>query len=571
MRPSRRRRLGVAVAGLVLLGGALGAGCHVAEERWLGRIASGVPAVSAGVPLTAERARVEPGRLAVLAGRVDDPGRTRLDAWREQVLALVRLQGRLRVRLRGAELRGRDALYRLDVTGEKSEAGVVTVALTLAPAGQPPALRADVRATATAGGDVDGARMDARARYEGGAFDAEITAAQVSAAAVWRRLGLGAPPLPLTAGAVRARVTGATDAGVVSADVDAAVDRIEASSLAVPVDATLAAAVRLVRAEGGLRPGPVERAAVTLLSGGAPLATLGARSRGATVWPILVEAAVPDAAAVAPLLGPAAKLAGSGRVTGQIDGAGTPTFRGRLDADLAAAELTLPTPVVLTAVRADGVPVYWNAGGVEQPGAVSVARLVAHGLTVEDLASSATLIDGLVRLPDLRYRHHEGHGSGWAEIALGGATPVRARVEGEDVDLAAVVRDTGSTVAQVTGRVRYTGSLQRLRGRGVDAVVELRSQERGEIGIEALERLLASPAVEVESTGLLRQTLENLRVFEYESLDGVLRATDGQGTVDLSITGRRRLGLFPGPVQAINFRNVPLDVLSRTLDRGTSR
>ena len=275
---------------------------------------------------------------------------------------------------------------------------------------------------------------------------------------------------------------------------------------------------------------------------------------------------------LADVLGPAAKLAGSGRVTGQIDGAaGTPTFRGRLDADLAAAELTLPTPVVLTAVRADGVPVYWNAGGVEQPGAVSVARLVAHGLTVEDLASSATLIDGLVRLPDLRYRHHEGHGSGWAEIALGGATPLRARVEGEDVDLAAVVRDTGSTVAQVTGRVRYTGSLQRLRGRGVDAVVELRSQERGEIGIEALERLLASPAVEVESTGLLRQTLENLRVFEYESLDGVLRATDGQGTVDLSITGRRRLGLFPGPVQAINFRNVPLDVLSRTLDRGTSR
>ena len=43
-------------------------------------------------------------------------------------------------------------------------------------------------------------------------------------------------------------------------------------------------------------------------------------------------------------------------------------------------------------------------------------------------------------------------------------------------------------------------------------------------------------------------------------LDGELRAADGQGTVDLSIKGRRRLGLFPGPVQAINFRNVPLDV-----------
>jgi hypothetical protein len=258
---------------------------------------------------------------------------------------------------------------------------------------------------------------------------------------------------------------------------------------------------------------------------------------------------------------------------GELDGAdGVLRFHGVADAQVARAELSLGTPVALSALLATAVPVRWNAGGVERPGALSVGRVRGLGLLVENVASSATLIDGLLRLPDLRYRHYDGPGSGWAEVGIAGpAPPLRARVEGRRVDLAEVVRETAPAVARVTGRVRYTGSVQRLAGRGVDALVQLVSEEGGEIGIDAIERLLDSAAVEADSTGLVRQTLENLRVFEYESLDGALRAVDGKGTIDLSIRGRRPLGLFPAPVQAINFRNVPLQVLASALEGGISR
>ena len=643
MRASHRRLLLLAVAGLVLLGEALA-----------GYVAGARPPEPSG-----------------------------LDVLREHVLGLARLDGALTIRMLGTEVRGRDGTYRLDVTGEKTAAGAVALALTLAPAGQPPALRVDARATvagrgevdlrvdvtgeppqlgalwpaalgvppsiatrgevrlreggaatatgrltvgaavpavldftarydgaaarldvsrwmlaqgdgvrvsgtmraepgaggvrvaSTARGAVDGARVDGDVRYEGGAFGADVTVEAVSAVALWQRLGLGEPVIDARARAVRARVTGRDDGRAVSATIDATLEGIEASVLAagMPVDGTLAGAVRFVRGDAGLAPGPVERAAFALRHGGVQAATVTARSRGGALWPLDVDVQVPDAAALAPLLPQVAALAGSGRVAGEVDGEDGPLrFRGVLDLDVASAQLMLGTPVTVTALRAAGVPVHWNAGGAERPGAVSIARLGAHGLVVDDVAGSATLIDGLLRVPDLRYRHYDGRGNGWAELALGGQEArVRARVEGERLDLAAVVRETGSRLAQMTGRVRYTASLQQLRGRGVDAVVQVRSQEGGEIDIEAIEGLLASAAVEVESTGLLRQTLENLRVFEYESLDGELRAADGQGTVDLSIKGRRRLGLFPGPVQAINFRNVPLDVLGSTLDRGIAR
>jgi len=34
--------------------------------------------------------------------------------------------------------------------------------------------------------------------------------------------------------------------------------------------------------------------------------------------------------------------------------------------------------------------------------------------------------------------------------------------------------------------------------------------------------------------------------------------------VSLSLEGKKRFGIFPGPVQAINFQNVPLSLLVRT-------
>src|SRR5205807_10638606 len=41
----------------------------------------------------------------------------------------------------------------------------------------------------------------------------------------------------------------------------------------------------------------------------------------------------------------------------------------------------------------------------------------------------------------------------------------------------------------------------------------------------------------------------------------------GRGHVSLSLEGRKRLGVFPPPVKAINFSNVPLALLVRTFAR----
>lgn len=598
----RARRL-AAVAGLGLLAGGLAPGGPARDAPTPGRIAGAL----------------RPGRAAAA-----EPAP--LDTLREHLLALLQVDGALRLRVTGVELHGRDGVYRVELTGEKTSGGTATLAAALAPAGQAPALRLEARATADGRGGVDlrvdvagepsrlgaawpealpapsslatraavrlppgGAATatgqltlgaadpvvaDFTARYDGATFEGDVDAGAVSTGPLWRALGLGVPPVDAGVRAVRVRVTGRSDARTVSTALAASLGGIEAPDLGVArLDGTLEGTVQLVRGDAGLVPGPVERALLTVIHGGARVGTIAARSRGTTPWPLDVEAQVPDAAAAAPVFPGIVALAGSGRLAGQADRAdGALRFQGVLDAEVPSAELRLGAPAVVTALRAAGVPVHWNAGGADAPGSLTIARLETRGLVVDHVTSSATLIDGLLRLPDVQYRHYGGHGHGWVELALAGHDArVRARVEGAGVDLAAVVRGTGATVAQVTGRAGYTASLQQRHGRGLDAVAQVRSEQGGEIGIEAIEGLLASGAVEVESTGLLRQTLENLRVFEYESLAGELRAADGQGTVDLSITGRRRLGLFPGPVQAINFRNVPLDVLVSALDRGIAR
>ena len=68
----------------------------------------------------------------------------------------------------------------------------------------------------------------------------------------------------------------------------------------------------------------------------------------------------------------------------------------------------------------------------------------------------------------------------------------------------------------------------------------------------------------------LRQTLENLRVFDYESLIADIRWSGGAGFADLALRGKKRLFIFPGPVEAINIKNMPLSILTRTLAKGGS-
>jgi hypothetical protein len=128
-----------------------------------------------------------------------------------------------------------------------------------------------------------------------------------------------------------------------------------------------------------------------------------------------------------------------------------------------------------------------------------------------------------------------------------------------------VVREYGLTVAKLSGLVRYLIVFQHSTARGLTAVGQVNSEEGGgEISIEAIEKLLNSSRVQAEQTGLLRQTLQNLRVFKYASLDADVRVTKDGGRINLSIEGKKRLGIFPPPVKAINFSNVPIALLART-------
>jgi len=92
----------------------------------------------------------------------------------------------------------------------------------------------------------------------------------------------------------------------------------------------------------------------------------------------------------------------------------------------------------------------------------------------------------------------------------------------------------------------------------------------GEIGIDAIERLLASSTTDADGSGLMRRTLENLRIFRYDSLAADVRLTGATGYVDVALKGRKRLGIFPGRVDAINLHHMPLDVLARTFAKGQS-
>src|SRR5262249_60435631 len=116
--------------------------------------------------------------------------------------------------------------------------------------------------------------------------------------------------------------------------------------------------------------------------------------------------------------------------------------------------------------------------------------------------------------------------------------------EGPRVALAPLVRDGGTSPGQIPGHVPYVRTAQYTTDKGLAAVLQLASDGGGEVSIEPIQRLLDSAAVQAETTGILQQMLRNLRVFDYESLQGTLTWTEGAGHIDLSLKGKKRLGIF---------------------------
>jgi hypothetical protein len=333
-----------------------------------------------------------------------------------------------------------------------------------------------------------------------------------------------------------------------------------------PVDATVKAAVRIAPEGQGLTLASISHAAVTVMREGLPLAVISGASRGSVLWPVSVDASVADAGRLAPWLPFEPTLAGRARLTGDLQAG---AFAGDLVADLTSATVMLGGPVTLTNVRA-AVPVRWQSPASGSAGSVRVQRAGGYGFVADDITSPATFTDGRLVLPDVRYTHYGGRGAGTLEASAHAPLRFAARMVGDGVDLAAFVREAGVTMARATGRVDYVMSIQQTEAHGLFVAGRLDGEAGGgEIGIEAVERLLASSTTDADGSGLMRRTLENLRIFRYDSLAADVRVTGATGHVDVALKGRKRLGIFPGPVEAINLHRVPLNVLARTFAKGS--
>ena len=421
--------------------------------------------------------------------------------------------------------------------------------------------------SASAQGTMDGSAVRGRAAYglADGAFNGEVTLEPFSAMRLAQRFGT-AVSTEIAARTLISRFTGA-GRGRPRVSFDFTGQGVTTPALTlIPLDVAGVATIELA----GSRAAAVALNAATLAlsRNGRTIGQVAAASRRGGPWPIEVRGTVDDAAALAPLLPMPVRLTGRATFDGEIASASPPVFRGTVHAQLSEADLTAAGHVTFTGITAT-VPIGF---GVEAAaaGTVTSERVTAYGFTATGVTSTARLNAGRLLLPDIRYSHYGGEGGGWLEAAVDGRpTPVRARLQGTRVDLAALVRDIGTSAGQITGHLHYELTAQYTADKGLAAVMELASDGGGEVSIEPIQRLLDSATVQAETTGVLQQTLQNLRVFNYESLEGTLTWSQGAGHIDLSLKGKKRLGIFPGPVDAINFRNVPLTVLARTLTRGT--
>ena len=418
-------------------------------------------------------------------------------------------------------------------------------------------------------GTIDGSAVRGRAAYgiSDGAFNGEVTIEPFDARRLAQRLG-AAMSTEIAARTLGSRFTGTARGPRPVASFDFTGQVVTTPTLAhLPFDVAGTATIELASDRAAAI--GIGASTLTLSRDGRTIGQVTAASRRGGLWPIEIRGTVDDASGLAPLLPLPVRLTGRATVAGELGSTSPLVFRGTVEAQLSEADVTAGGHVTLTGIRAT-VPVSFGAEAAAA-GTMTAERVRAYGFTATGVTSSARLSGGRLLLPDIRYGHYGGQGGGWMEASVDGRpTPMRARLEGSRVDLAALVRDVGTSAGQITGHAHYVLTAQYTTDKGFAAVVQLTSEGGGEVSIEPIQQLLDSAAVQAETTGVLHQTLQNLRVFDYESLEGSLTWNQGAGHIDLSLKGKKRLGIFPGPVDAINFRNVPLTVLARTLTRGTS-
>jgi hypothetical protein len=424
---------------------------------------------------------------------------------------------------------------------------------------------AGLRVALSTGGEIEGSPLNGYGAWETGTgrFEGEVTFTALDIDRIARRLGGSAPA---SARGVVARFSGITDGPRPVATVQARAQQISVAALPGAVlKATLDAQLGLATGANVVGVARVDQATLRLLRDDRTLAVLTAASPPSGLWPVALQAKADDLSLLGSAGAAITRLSGQGRFAGEARQGERLAVDGAVEATVPQAELSLGSPVLMSDLRAN-VPVLFGTRP-SSGGTLALARVVGRGVTVTDVAAATEMVDGRLLLSELRYAHAHGRGSGWVEVvAAAGGPRVQARLDAAGVDLATLLSETGLQLGRLTGRLRYTLTV-RYPGSGPVALLRASSEEGGEVSIDAVQRLLESAAVQAETSGLLQQTLENLRVFPYESLTAEVRISLQEARLDLSLVGRKRLGIFPAPVEAINLRNVPLSLLVRTFAR----
>lgn len=434
-------------------------------------------------------------------------------------------------------------------------------------------LETSPRLTVEVTGTVDGSRLTGNGTYgvTPEALKAQLALQPFSASTLLERFGYPPLPVPVTAQSAVLSVDGDTrqrDRPRLSGAVE--FETIELPWLGEPLTrAKLSFAGSLSLSGGRISPASLDRGELSLTSAAGPIGVVTAKSepRDGEFWPWAVQARTDDLSRLARLYALPLALSGEVEVRGTFDGAGSaPRFAGSLMAHLREGALTDGSPVGISDLRVS-LPLAWGGGAAAPTGRVTAESLTAFGFVLRQIASPAGLKGRTLTLPEITYAHYGGGGRGFAEVDLGEtALPLRLWVEGRDVDLGALTTEYGLTVGRITGKVRYLLALQYSAARGLVAGGRVTSQPPGgEVNIDAIKKLLST--AEGDPTGFLKQTLENLSAFSYRSLSADVRASSEGGRLNLSLKGKKWLGLFPGPVRAIDLQNVPLSLLVKTFSQ----
>ncbi|MFQ5946759.1 MAG: hypothetical protein ACE5NC_11005, partial [Anaerolineae bacterium] len=304
-------------------------------------------------------------------------------------------------------------------------------------------------------------------------------------------------------------------------------------------------------------------------SAGAPILRAtgrDARERLLSQRELTLEVSLPDLAGLPQLIpGIIYALTGSAELDGRLgwSPAGAVRFQGEVS--LRVPQATFPELDATLTNLTGAFPLWHGITGAIPWGSIAAQSLTAYGVAFHDFSARAQIQTGFLNLLDAAYAHYGGSGNGWIQADFTDpALPIRTRFEATGVDLGRFVAEYGTQTAKISGQARYVVGLIHTRPFGLELGGELHvGPPGGVLSIDVLRGLLAGAPV--GPLGMVRDTLEKLSEFRYRSLSAQLHMDQQETRVSLSLRGRKRFGIFPPRIKAINIENLPLSRVARIL------